>query len=426
MTDRTVWIVNPYGSLPGEPWSTYRSTMLAECLARNGYDVTQFISNFEHRSKTFRAAERRSAGHRRYAIEIVPSTGYDSHISIDRIRYERRFARNLVSRTAGAAPPQYVVLAEPAVFYYDILLRAIQRHPQTAVVLDLIDLWPELFKLALPAVVQPLSNVVLSPFYHWRKRLYRRADAVVAVSRDYLDVASRLVGPDVPLEVVYWSFDDRDDAGEGTTLSEAGRLLADLTARKRQGDVWAVYAGTLGESYDIPAIVELSRRLPAALRGQASLKFVVAGDGPLAEWCRTSRSEDFVFVGRLAAGELRELYAHGDIALSTYRGESTVSMPIKAFDYLRFGLPMVNSLGRDLGALVREHSVGINYDPRDPAALSSAVERLTLDPELRRAMGQNASRLALEFAPERQYGKFVKVLEAVASKRARQPFERTQ
>ena len=75
---------------------------------------------------------------------------------------------------------------------------------------------------------------------------------------------------------------------------------------------------------------------------------------------------------------------------------------------------------------MREHSVGINYDPRDPAALSNAVERLALDPELRRVMGQNASRLALEFAPDRQYGKFVKVLEAVASKRARQPFERTQ
>jgi glycosyltransferase involved in cell wall biosynthesis len=415
----TVWIVNPYGTLPGESWSTYRSTMLAECLARHGYAATQFISNFEHRSKTFRSGTRVHVSDR-YTIEIVPSTRYDAHISIERVHYERAFARNLLARTAGSGPPDVVILAEPALFYYDILVRELLRDGRTALVLDVIDLWPELFELALPVVLRPMSDLVLSPLYFWRRRLYRRADAVVAVARDYLDTVRRLfASPDVPQEVVYWAFDDHSASSDQAPLSDAARLVHELAARKRPSDVWAVYAGTLGENYDIRAIVDLSRRLPAALRGTATLKVVVAGDGPLANLCRASASEDFVFVGRLAAGELGDLYRHADIALSTYRGASTVAMPIKAFDYLRFGLPMVNSLGRDLGALVREHDVGINYDPEDPAALSNAVERLTLDGVLREQMGRNAARLAPAFSAERQYVKFVDVLEAVAQRRAR-------
>lgn len=416
--ERTVWIINPYGSLPGESWSTYRSTMLADCLARHGYAVTQFISNFEHRGKTFRTGSRLVPAEGRYTIEIVPSTRYDSHISIQRVRYEREFARNLIARVEGAARPQFVILAEPSLFYYDIVLRGILAHGQTALVLDVIDLWPELFELALPAVVRPFSGALLAPLYYWRKRLYRRADAVVAVARDYLVLAAKLVGrPDVPLEVVYWSFDDRSDVNAAPS-SDGARVARELTAGKRAGEVWAVYAGTLGENYDIRAIVELSRRLPATLRSRTGLKFIVAGDGPLAGLCRASATDDFVFVGRLPPGELANLYRHADIALSTYRGESTVSMPIKAFDYLRFGLPMVNSLGRDLGALVQEHCVGLNYDPRDARSLRAAVERLALDEPLRREMGENAARLADAFTAERQYGTFVRVLDAVAQRRA--------
>jgi glycosyltransferase involved in cell wall biosynthesis len=194
--------------------------------------------------------------------------------------------------------------------------------------------------------------------------------------------------------------------------------IRDLTAAKRPDEVWAVYAGTLGANYDIPAIVGLARELPRRLANRVRLRFIVAGDGPLADLCRRSADDDLVFVGRLGLGDLAQVYRHADIALSTYRGASTVAMPIKAFDYMRFGLPVVNSLGRDLGALVQRHAIGINYEAGNPASLSAAVERLACDPELRRTMGNNALALAPEFAASRQYPKFIQVLEAVAQRRA--------
>jgi glycosyltransferase involved in cell wall biosynthesis len=411
----TVWIINPYGSLPSESWATYRSTLLARCLAVHGYRVTQFISNFEHRSKSFRAQrDGVITVEDRYVIEVIPSAAYDAHISLGRIRYERTFARNLLNAIGARTRPDFIVLAEPSLFYYDILLRPLLRHPASVLVLDVIDLWPELFALVLPRLLRRWSRLLLSPLYFWRKRLYRHAAAVVAVAQDYLKVASRLTaGPDVPLEVVYWSYDEQRTA----TASAASPDIQQLVASKRPGEVWAVYAGTLGENYDIPAIVTLSQRLPAAVRDKVSLRFIVAGDGPLKQLCQDSVSASFIFAGRLAPEDLVLLYRYSDIALSTYRGESTVAMPIKAFEYLHSGLPIINSLGRDLGELIREHDIGINYDASDPSSLAEAVERLSCDAQLRRRLSANARRLAPSFSAARQYPKFVRVLERVAAQR---------
>lgn len=49
-----IWIINPYGNLPGEVWSPYRSTLLAEILVKNGRQVIWRVFNFGHRPKKFR------------------------------------------------------------------------------------------------------------------------------------------------------------------------------------------------------------------------------------------------------------------------------------------------------------------------------------------------------------------------------------
>ena len=408
MAAPTVWIVNPYGSLPSESWATYRSTMLAEALAGHGYEVTQFISNFEHRSKTFRTSgfERIDAG-KGYTIRIIPGTGYHSHVSLRRIRHERSFARHLVDAIGAEAPPDLVVLAEPALFYYDILVGPLIANGRSILVLDIIDIWPELFELVIPRSLRAFSNVLLAPLYYWRKRLYRHPKAIVAVARSYLDIAKRLAQrPDVLFEVVYWSYQPAaNDRKRPTTPA-----VAQLIARKTEGEIWVVYAGTLGDNYDIQSVIDVAHRLPRDLMEQRRVKFIVAGDGPLKTLCEENATADFMFLGRLGASDLEVLFGHCDVALATYRGESTVAMPIKAFDYLRHGLPIVNSLGRDLGQLVRQADVGVNYDPESSSSLYDAVRRLACDDAFRKRCADNARTLAREFRPEVQYEKFVEVL----------------
>lgn len=405
-----VWIINPYGNLPSEAWVTYRSTMLAEALAGNGFSVTQFISNFDHRSKSFRSSESMTLKiNENYTITIIPSTAYHTHISFARIAYERNFARNLVKRHLSDERPAVIVLAEPALFYYDILLKSSIVKNGTKLVLDIIDIWPELFKLAFPKALRPISNIFLSPLYYWRRRLYKQADAVVAVSQDYLSLARKLVDRKIPFEVVYWSYPARLDR----LKKSPHERIDELIQQKEKNEVWIIYSGTLGENYDIFSIIRAANELKENLTPEHAFKFLIAGDGPLKGYCQRMENEQIIFVGRLSPEELKSLYDHCDIALSTYKGESTVAMPIKAFDYLYYGLPIINSLGKDLGELIRNNEIGTNYDPYNPASLRDAIQNLMLNRELRERYARNARSLAKNFSSEIQYRKFVNLIKGL-------------
>lgn len=403
-----IWIINPYGTLRSESWATYRSTMLAENMSKYGYDVTQFISNFEHRSKTFRSeGYQKLTVNNLYTISIIPSTPYSSHISYQRIKYERTFAKNLLKIISPADHPDFIVLAEPALFYYDILLKPLVLKGTSKLILDIIDIWPELFEIALPKAIVSFSRILLTPFLWWRKRLYKHAHGIVAVSLDYLRIAKTITNRNIPFEVVYWSYHPDQLSVKPTHH----RRIKALIASKKADEIWVVYAGTLGENYDIHSIVSAAKSLRQELKIEVNYKFVIAGDGPLKPLCEKNQSENFIFLGRLDPEDLKFLYQYCDIALSTYKGESTVAMPIKAFDYLLFGLPIVNSLGRDLGELINRYQLGINYDPYSPASLYKAIYTLIVDTEFRKGCSSRARVLAKEFHGDIQYKKFVDLIE---------------
>src|SRR5258708_1183278 len=79
-----VWIVEPYGSIPGEAWREYRYALAGRAFAAAGHEVIWWVANFEHRYKKFRTDgtwEDRvvTPG---FTVRIVPTTGYSSHVSL--------------------------------------------------------------------------------------------------------------------------------------------------------------------------------------------------------------------------------------------------------------------------------------------------------------------------------------------------------
>jgi glycosyltransferase involved in cell wall biosynthesis len=64
------------------------------------------------------------------------------------------------------------------------------------------------------------------------------------------------------------------------------------------------------------------------------------------------------------------------------------SVPIKLFEYMRAGLPVVASDFGCMRDVLRETGCGLLVPPEDPAALASAVQALLDDPERAREMGR--------------------------------------
>src|SRR5690606_36946884 len=61
-------------------------------------------------------------------------------------------------------------------------------------ILDVRDLWPDIFVEAVPRPLQWLASAVLLPYFWMTRRALRSARALFAVSRDYLNWAVRRAG----------------------------------------------------------------------------------------------------------------------------------------------------------------------------------------------------------------------------------------
>ena len=154
-----IWIVNPYGALPSEGWREYRSFMLAKALAARGHEVTWWISDFIHRSKTYRACGEISDPLLPQGVSVigVHSTPYSRNISWKRVKYEENYGLELVRIAEKKAVPDLIVMGDPALFFGRTIL-AYRNKFRCQMVLDVIDLWPELFTVALPKWLRPASR----------------------------------------------------------------------------------------------------------------------------------------------------------------------------------------------------------------------------------------------------------------------------
>jgi hypothetical protein len=88
-------------------------------------------------------------------------------------------------------------------------------------------------------------------------------------------------------------------------------------------------------------------------------------------------------------------------------------MPIKAFDYFAAGLPIVNSLGRDLGSAVNQYKVGMQYKSGDATSLFNAIKSFIDNRDMKEQFRKNAENVAWNYDVSRQYCKFVNIIEAL-------------
>jgi glycosyltransferase involved in cell wall biosynthesis len=406
-----VWIVNPYGSLHDEAWQEYRSSMLARALSRAGHRAVWWISSFEHRSKKFRSDTwRRIDLDDRTSVIVVPTTPYRAHISLARIRSERAFARQVVRQATHEPRPDVVVLADPALFFGPPVVKWC-RQRRVRLVVDILDLWPELFAVVLPGALRRLQRAVFWPLYARRRRLLRAADGIVVVSCDYLDPVIE-AGAQCPTEICYLGVPPARELPEPSGAEPSIAAMPQLPP-KPAGEVWFVYAGTFGEAYDLPTVALAVGKLAAA---GVKCRFVFAGDGPLrpvVEDLARSHPALVSFVGTLAPAELRSVYQLCDVGICSYSPASTVAMPVKFYDYLGAGLAVVNSLRRECGSLVASSGCGVNYLAGDAESLASALEWCVARPQDLQACAAASRRLADSFDSDAQHDRFVRFIEGL-------------
>jgi len=120
-----------------------------------------------------------------------------------------------------------------------------------------------------------------------------------------------------------------------------------------------------------------------------ALAMTVAGDGSereaVQQYVRSQNLKGIVFPGWVRAQAKRETFAGADFYLFPSYHEG---MPNSVLEAMACGLPVVTRAVGGLRDFFEDGKMGFLTESRDPEVLASLVERLILDPGLRRAMAE--------------------------------------
>jgi glycosyltransferase involved in cell wall biosynthesis len=392
-----IWIINPYGTLPSESWREYRSSLVSNALATRGHSVKWWMSNFEHRSKKFREIEfiDREGLHSNVEMRFIKSSSYKYHVSLERILYERRFGINALTSMRKHKPPDLIVMVDPSLFFGNYILKYCKEN-KVKLIVDIQDLWPEQFELAVPKRFRFLSKLLFFSLYIRRNRIIEYSTGVIGITKDYIDEvlrkASIINKPSIVsyLGVNLKDFQINKNRNEGASLDVINQFVMDAC-------ITCVYAGTLGEAY---ALDTLAQGIEKSILRNRNIKFIIAGSGSQEDLVSSLASKyptNILFLGSVDPKLLPYIYSKCDIGICSYSRGSVVSMPCKFYDYLAGGLAVLNSLGREIESFINEKSIGINFKPEDVNSFSDSLNLYSSNKQILALHKSNASRLALNF-----------------------------
>jgi glycosyltransferase involved in cell wall biosynthesis len=172
--------------------------------------------------------------------------------------------------------------------------------------------------------------------------------------------------------------------------------------QKKNGEVLAVFVGAFRAWHGAMHLVEAIKQLRE--RKQTTLSAVLIGDGPELSHVRRAaeRIDGISFTGAVPHAAVPACLAAADIGVAPFDLQAHPTLarefhwsPLKIFEYMASGLPVVAPRIERLAHVVREGREGLLYDPADPRALASALEQLS-DATLRARLGAAARTRAVE------------------------------
>ena len=202
---------------------------------------------------------------------------------------------------------------------------------------------------------------------------------------------------------------------------DVGRFRPDPETRAKMrrtlgldGCPLVVFTGSFFEWHDVATLLD-AFALVRARTGDARL--VLAGDGRTLESMKrraqaAGLAKAVQFTGLMPHTEIPQLLSAADVAVAPYpRTEQVLWLsPLKLFEYMASGAAIVASDAGQVREVIRHASNGLLVPPGDAPAMAAAIEKLTIDAELRGRLGAQARQDAVH---EHSWERYIDRLEAV-------------
>jgi glycosyltransferase involved in cell wall biosynthesis len=219
------------------------------------------------------------------------------------------------------------------------------------------------------------------------ERVFAAASTIVVVSTQVGDYLARFSGTAERVRVI--------PNGVNTERFRPG--LAPVVAKSRDAFVLG-FVGTLKPWHGLTVLGEAFAELHSR---DSSMRLLIAGSGPERNTLEEKLTqggalEATTFLGAIPASRVPNVLASMDVAIAPYPAEENFYFsPLKIFEYMAAGLPIVASSIGQIPEVLDHGVTGILCPPSDSAAVAAAVEQLRESPSLRERLGRAAREQAV-------------------------------
>lgn len=418
-----IWVLNWSEPLPLDNRRPMRTAMLSQFASDLGHSVTWWTSSFDHGLKTQRCATATSiAITDRFRINEVCSPGYSRNVSLARCYDHFIGATRFLAAARQLPPPDIIFASLPTLELTAAGCRyAVERS--IPVVVDILDLWPDVFWDVLPEPTKPAGRLLFAPYELLARYSCKAAAAITGPNEQFLKwgLAHARRGAteyDCVFPMAYTSGSPTNEA-----IASARRFWAQHGLALDGREFIVCFFGTLGRQFDLESVIKAAARIE---RLQPTVRFVICGTGESAERYMTlsRESQNVLWPGWVGAAEIWTLMRGARIGLAPYRPSPNFleHLPNKPFEYLSAGLPILTTLPGALGRLLTENDCGLTYPYGDSTELLRLLLELHGNPLRLAELSLNAqATYNRAFVAEKVYPQMVNYLQSIVSQGARSP-----
>ncbi len=150
------------------------------------------------------------------------------------------------------------------------------------------------------------------------------------------------------------------------------------------------FVGTFKPHHGLDTLVDAFASLR---RAERDARLLLVGEGPALSSVRERLEELGLsgaarFTGAVPPDQVPSLLSEMDVGVAPYPTRRSYVSPLKVFEYLAAGLPVVASGAEQITELVGDGEAGLLVEPENPTALAGALQELASEPERRVRLGR--------------------------------------
>lgn len=388
-----IWIITTGEQITivdGENLRPLRSNLLTDMLLSMGHSVTRWAGTFDHSKKINRFnSNTKITINNQYNIHFFYSSGYNRNISVKRLLDHQEGSTSFKNLIINVKKPDLIVCSLPTIELCEESVHYAKEN-HIPIVLDIRDLWPDIFFEIIPAIFTPILKILFKKYYASLSFSCTNATAISGISSDYIDWGINYSGRKRRESDCFFPHGYLQISLNKKELKHTEHFWNSFNFVKKNDFIICMFS-SLGNVIDINPIIEAAIRFE---NENIPIKFILCGDGVRFKKFKnlTKKCSNILMPGWVDKTQIQYLMNISKLGILPYINLDNYkkNIPNKPIEYLSAGLPVITSVSGLLKQTIEAHNCGEFYKSSIKFDLYNKIYTYYKDPDKLHIYSKNA------------------------------------